>query len=101
MTPAKKLIDDASQAARDSIKSWEDHGSNIAGSRWLEGRIAVAVEDRRQVWKCPTVGCSGHMYFTGEVWCTGDPGYHHQCDVCGFKAAIKGAKFLSAEADID
>jgi hypothetical protein len=83
----------------EAVKSWENHGSNIAGSRWFEGVPVLAVEGGRVVWKCPTQNCGGDMLATGSMWMTGDPGYHHKCATCGFTAAIKGAQFGPVDDD--
>ncbi|MBC3871757.1 hypothetical protein [Undibacterium oligocarboniphilum] len=90
----KSVIQSAATEARTAKAEWEQFGTNTAGSRWFNGVPKVALtESHRVVWKCPTTGCDGDMQDTGEMWMTGDPGYHHECNVCGFKAAIKGAVF--------
>ena len=46
-----------------------------------------------QHWKCPEVGCDGYMIFTGGVWQTNNPGYHHDCNKCGAAWALQEAPF--------
>ena len=72
----------------------EKYGSTIAGSRWFKAQPIireVRVVPYRQHWLCPIDG--GEMEFTGKIWPTGNPGYHHQCRICGFQAAITGGEF--------
>ena len=74
----------------------EKFGSNCAGSRWFneEPKIEVTpVQAVMERWYCPIDGCDGQMKYTGMTWPTGDPGYHHKCDICDFTAAIQGAKY--------
>lgn len=81
-------------------KEWETFGSTNVKSRWFNQAPTVEWSaDRRVVWKCPTKDCFGEMVQTGMVWPTGDPGYHHQCNLCGFTAAIKGAVFGEVHTD--
>lgn len=74
----------------------EKFGNSCGGSRWfnaepkLEERRMVPVQQR---WMCPIDVCGGEMKFNGMTWPTGNPGYHHTCDKCGFTAAIHGAKY--------
>jgi len=60
-------------------------------SRWFNAEPEIAekpVQTFEQRWMCPMDDCSGEMVFNGLTWPTGDPGYHHTCDTCGFTAAI-------------
>ncbi len=81
-------------------QEWETFGSTITGSRWFNQTPNVAcTSDRRVVWRCPAQDCFGEMVQTGIVWPTGDPGYHHECNLCGFTAAIKGAVFGQLDSE--
>lgn len=58
---------------------------------WYSGPIhkrKVVLRPVRESWVCPDPGCGGEMIYTGGMWPTGDPGYHHQCDKCGLARAI-------------
>lgn len=80
-------------------QEWETFGSTTVKSRWFNQVPKVELTaDRRVVWKCPTKDCFGEMVQTGMVWPTGQPGYHHQCNLCGFTAAVKGAVFGELES---
>ena len=71
-------------------------GSPCGGSRWFNSepkiteRVMVPVEEH---WSCPVENCDGEMKFNGMTWPTGNPGYHHTCDKCGFTAAISGKRY--------
>lgn len=87
-------------------KDWNQFGSDIGGSRWFHGEPMITkrqVTPVRASWLCPTE-CGGYMVFNGMTWPTGDPGYHHTCDQCGFTAAIHGHRYPEiqyVEADHD
>lgn len=84
----------AAESANAARQEWEQFGATIAGSRWFNGAPKVELaSDGRVVWKCSTTGCDGEMLYTGADWPTGTPGHHHECNSCGFRAAIKGAIF--------
>ena len=53
-------------------------------------RVMVPVELH---WTCPEPGCGGEMVFNGDVWPTGEPGYHHKCDKCGKVLVLMGASY--------
>lgn len=75
---------------------WEQFGESCAGSRWFNGKPEVSerlVQTYEQRWLCPVKPCDGEMQFSGMVWPTGDPGYHHTCSKCGFKAAVCGGMY--------
>lgn len=50
----------------------------------------------RLKWRCPT-GDGGEMVYTGSMWPTGDPGYHHRCTVCQLGIAIHGRTYPRIE----
>jgi hypothetical protein len=69
----------------------EQFGRTISGSRWFTGKPSVTrtrVIPIQVTWNCPIDGCDGEMVENGMVWPTGDPGYHHTCNKCGFTAAV-------------
>lgn len=75
-------------------------GVAVGGSRWFSGPVMTHLEPVQafQVrWFCPMPACRGEMRYTGENWPTGNPGYHHQCTVCKFRAAIKEKQFPMIE----
>ena len=74
------------------MKNHDDFGQLIGGGRWFnrqEETREVAVRPVRVEWPCPACEV-GTMVYTGEVWPTGDPGYHHLCSntECRFTAAV-------------
>jgi hypothetical protein len=74
-------------------------GTAIGGARWFNGEPAITETPMVPVqlrWLCPIDDCGGEMKFNGMVWPTGQPGYHHSCDKCGFTAAVHG-KFPRVE----
>lgn len=100
---AKALLDKYRVLSKVSPElEWETFGSTTTGSRWFNQAPTVEWSaDRRVVWKCPTKDCFGEMVQTGEVWLTGNAGYHHKCNLCGFTAAIKNAVFGQRKQSVD
>lgn len=90
----EQLVSDATDSANAARQAWSLHGENIGSSRWFYGAPTVVINEAGQMtWICPVEGCGGEMEDTGEIWMSGDPGFHHQCNSCSFKAAITGAIF--------
>lgn len=88
----------AGRAMENNNDKWNEFGAACAGSRWFRGEPNLKKTPMRPVnvtWPCPVTPCDGEMRFNGMMWPTGDPGYHHTCTKCGFKAAIKGNKYPS------
>ena len=71
------------------------YGDPISFSRWFRGEPIITEEKTWRRWMCPFDDCDGEMVYTGTIWPTGDPGYHHTCskDDCKFTAAIKGHEY--------
>jgi len=46
-----------------------------------------------EIWHCPELGCEGKMVYTGQVWPTVNPGYHHKCDKCQVVYATHSGQF--------
>lgn len=91
-------VSEAVKAAQDEVvrmrEQWDTFGDPCGKSRWFAATPKVKLDVSGQVvWRCPVAGCGGEMKYTGVDWPTGVPGHHHQCDSCGFTAAIKGAIF--------
>jgi len=73
-----------------------EFGAPCGNSRWFNQEPVIEVTPVQSVmerWYCPIDGCSGQMHHNGIMWPTGNPGYHHVCDECGFTAAITGAAY--------
>lgn len=69
---------------------WSAFGTCITGSRWFNRAPVtreVPVVSVEVHWPCPVAPCEGEMIYAGWDWPTGDPGYHHKCNRCGFTAA--------------
>ncbi len=96
MDKLKRAVSAATEQAVHAIDQWGKFGSRCGTSRWFEGTPEVVVLDGFVVWRCPT-GCGGHMGYNGADWMTVPVGHHHTCDVCGFTAAIKAAKFQAPD----
>lgn len=47
-------------------------------------------------WKCPKC-LKGNMVANGGFWATASPGWHHDCDSCGYASAIHQFKFPLTE----
>lgn len=77
-------------------KKHNEFGEPCGGSRWFSGTLKI--DKKRMVpvqlrWMCPIDDCDGEMKFNGMTWPTGDTGYHHSCNKCGFTAAIRGERY--------
>lgn len=73
------------------------YGARIGQSRWFEGKPALYREPGTREsgdyvrWRCPI--CGGEMVSNGWTWPTDPPGFHHECDTCGFTAALEDAEY--------
>lgn len=79
-----------------SKPEWDKFGEANGNTRWFHGTVRPQrklVQTFQEIWSCPVTPCDGEMIYNGMMWPTGDPGFHHTCNKCGFTAAIHGAKY--------
>lgn len=71
------------------LSKWWD---NEEGGTLAEREVKEEVRTYRVTLSCPACK-TGTMEYTGAVWPTGNPGYHHKCDACGEARAVKGGPY--------
>lgn len=85
-----------------AANGWDKYGQSCGGSRWFKGTMEIECtptkaenglwmeEKTKMEWLCPFCEGIGKMEWDYSIWPTGNPGYHHQCTRCKFRAAITG-----------